>query len=141
MDCHTSSNQAVFVRQCPLQSGLKYVQASDGDVSPYVKFILDDPQKVKPEMQHSTLMHHEPCPHYNQKFDFAMISGTSTLTAHVYDKKTALQAVFAHPVKTLAGKVTGMQTIRLPSASFKALDMSAGLQSSHLKLLYDRPEG
>ena len=83
------------------------MQASDGDVDPYILFSLQDPQKAKPEVQRSTLMHHEPNPHWNQKFDFAMISGTSTLTLHVYDKKTALQAMLSHPVKSIAGKVTG----------------------------------
>ena len=83
------------------------LQAKDGTVDPYVVLQLDDPASVKPEVQASSSMTNEPNPHYNAKFDFAMISATSTLRIHVYDKKTTMQNVLAHPVKMLTGNITG----------------------------------
>ncbi len=83
------------------------MQASDGGVDPYVVFQLHDPKKVKPEIQASSHMTNEPAPHWNTKFDFALISATSVLRAHVYDKKSTFQNVLSHPVKMLTGKVTG----------------------------------
>lgn len=86
---------------------LVWLQAADGGVDPYVVFQLDDPKKVKPEIQASSHMTNEPAPHWNTKFDFALISATSTLRLHVYDKKSTMQNVMSHPVKMLTGKVTG----------------------------------
>lgn len=70
-------------------------------------FQLEDPCSVRPEVQASSSMTNEPNPHFNTKFDFAMISATSTLRVHVYDKKSTMQNVMAHPVKTLTGNITG----------------------------------
>ena len=83
------------------------MQSSDKDVDPYVEFTLNDPKNVKPEIQRSSHMHNEPNPHWNTKFDFAMISGTSVLAIHVYDKKTTIQNILHHPGKALVNKVTG----------------------------------
>lgn len=83
------------------------LQASDGGVDPYAVLTLTDPKKVKPEVQQSYMMHNEPSPHWNQKFDFAMVSATSTLGIQVFDKKSTMQTVLSNPVKSIAGKVTG----------------------------------
>lgn len=88
------------------------MQSSDNGVDPYVVFQLDDPQKVKPEIQASSAMTNEPAPHWNCKFDFALVSATSTLRLHVYDKKSTMQNVMAHPIKMLSGKVTGESAFR-----------------------------
>ena len=87
------------------------LQCKDGTVDPYVVFKLEDPASVKPEVQASSSMTNEPNPHYNTKFDFVMISATSTLRVHVYDKKSTLQNVLAHPVKMIAGNITGEELV------------------------------
>jgi len=88
-------------------TGCRNLEAKDGTVDPYVVFQLEDPCSVRPEVQASSSMTNEPNPHFNTKFDFAMISATSTLRVHVYDKKSTMQNVMAHPVKTLTGNITG----------------------------------
>lgn len=83
------------------------LQCKDGTVDPYVVLRLEDPASVKPEEQRSSSMTNEANPHYNTKFDFVMISATSTLRIYVYDKKSTLQNVMAQPVKMIAGNITG----------------------------------
>lgn len=83
------------------------MQCSDGGVDPYVIFEVEDPERIQPEVQRSSQMFNEPAPHWNSKFDFALISATSTLRARVYDKKSTLQNVASNPIKMLSGKVTG----------------------------------
>ena len=83
------------------------MQSSDNAVDPYVVFQLEDPKKVRPEIQASTAMTNEPAPHWNTKFDFALISATSKLRLHIYDKKSTMQNVMSHPIKMISGKVKG----------------------------------
>lgn len=76
-------------------------------MDPYIVLTLEDPTNVMSEVQKSSHMTNEPNPHWNMKFDFALIAATSVLRLHIYDKKTTFQNALAHPVKMITGMVTG----------------------------------
>ncbi len=58
--------------------------------------------------QVSPHMDNEPDPHWNLKFDFVLVSATSTIHFDVYDKKGLLQDIFS--LKTITGACFIFQT-------------------------------
>ena len=53
-------------------------------------------------------MDNEPDPHWNIKFDFVLVSATSTIHFDVYDKKGMLQEIFS--LKTITGAHSAVKT-------------------------------
>lgn len=77
--------------------------AQEAQVDPFVEMELDDPVSEHNEVHTSAIIMNEASPRWNQKYDYIMISATSTLTATVYDKQGLFDGIFALP-KVLLGK-------------------------------------
>ena len=79
--------------------------AQEAQVDPFVEMELDDPVSEHNEVHTSPIIMNEASPRWNQKYDYIMISATSTLTATVYDKQGLFDGIFALP-KVLLGKLS-----------------------------------
>ena len=62
---------------------------------------LHDPEKDDVELQRSSVMMNEENPRWGEKFDFVMVSATSTLELTVYDKQGFFDNLLS--VKALTG--------------------------------------
>lgn len=71
-------------------------------MDPFVELELDDPVVENNEVHTSPIIMNEPSPRWNVKYDYIMISATSTVTATVYDKQGLFDGIMALP-KTLLG--------------------------------------
>lgn len=76
--------------------------SAEGQVDPFVRLELDDPVVANNEIHSSPIIMNEPSPRWNVKYDYIMVSATSTLTATVYDKQGFFDGITALP-KMLLG--------------------------------------
>ena len=78
--------------------------AAEAQVDPFVELELADPDpNSDTEVHTSPIIMNEASPRWNIKYDYIMVSATSTLTAVVYDKQGLFDGVLALP-KVLLGK-------------------------------------
>ncbi len=77
--------------------------SAEGQVDPFVELELDDPVVPNNEIHTSPIIMNEPSPRWNVKYDYIMISATSTVTATVYDKQGFFDGIMSLP-KTLLGE-------------------------------------
>ena len=76
----------------------------EGEVDPFVTLTLDDPANPEDETHTSPIIMNENSPRWNIKYDFVMVSATSTLTAVVWDKQGFFNGIMSVP-KLLLGTV------------------------------------
>ncbi|KAL3130563.1 hypothetical protein ABBQ38_008369 [Trebouxia sp. C0009 RCD-2024] len=74
----------------------------EGEVDPFVELEIDDPAGSKHEVHTSPIIMNEPSPRWNVKYDYIMVSATSTFTATVWDKQGLFNSLLS--LKTLLGK-------------------------------------
>ena len=75
----------------------------EGEVDPFVTLTLDDPTNSEDETHTSPIIMNENSPRWNIKYDFVMVSATSTLTAVVWDKQGLFAGIMSVP-KLLLGR-------------------------------------
>ena len=75
----------------------------EGEVDPFVELEIDDPAgDSKHEVHTSPIIMNEPSPRWNVKYDYIMVSATSTFTATVWDKQGLFDSLLS--LKTLLGE-------------------------------------
>lgn len=76
----------------------------EGEVDPFVELEIDDPAGSKHEVHTSPIIMNEPSPRWNVKYDYIMVSATSTFTATVWDKQGLFDSLLS--LKTLLGEAS-----------------------------------
>lgn len=71
-------------------------------MDPFVELEIDDPAGSKHEVHTSPIIMNEPSPRWNIKYDYIMVSATSTFTATVWDKQGLFDSLLS--LKTLLGE-------------------------------------
>ena len=74
----------------------------EGEVDPFVELEIDDPAGSNHELHTSPIIMNEPSPRWNIKYDYIMVSATSTFTATVWDKQGLFDSLLS--LKTLLGE-------------------------------------
>lgn len=85
--------------------------SAEGQVDPFVRLELDDPVVANNEIHSSPIIMNEPSPRWNVKYDYIMVSATSTLTATVYDKQGFFDGITALPKMLLGKKPEGKKQL------------------------------
>lgn len=79
----------------------------EGEVDPFVTLTLEDPDG-EDETHTSPIIMNENSPRWNIKYEFVMVSATSSLTAVVWDKQGLFDGIMSVP-KLLLGKFCTIQ--------------------------------
>ena len=74
------------------------------ELDTFVELELHDPEKADVELQRTSVIMNEDNPRWGEKFDFVMVSATSTLDLTVYDKQGFFDNLLS--VKALTGKLS-----------------------------------
>lgn len=74
----------------------------EGEADPFVELEIDDPAGSKHEVHTSPIVMNENSPRWNIKYDYIMVSATSTFTATVWDKQGLFDSLLS--IKTLLGE-------------------------------------
>ena len=73
----------------------------EGEVDPFVELEISDPAGSSHEVHTSPIIMNEPSPRWNIKYDYIMVSATSSFTATVWDKQGLFDSLLS--LKTLLG--------------------------------------
>ena len=74
------------------------------ELDTFVELELHDPDKADVELQRTSVIMNEESPRWGEKFDFVMVSATSTLDLTVYDKQGFFDNLLS--VKALTGNLS-----------------------------------
>lgn len=91
----------------------------EGEVDPFVTLTLEDPT-AEDETHTSPIIMNENSPRWNIKYEFVMVSATSTLTAVVWDKQGLFNGIMAVP-KLLLGESCTLHFIFSAAFSLQCL--------------------
>lgn len=100
---------------------------AEGQVDPFVELELDDPVVPNNEIHTSPIIMNEPSPRWNVKYDYIMISATSTVTATVYDKQGFFDGIMSLPKTLLGKKPEGKKRL-----GFIKIDVADVVENRHL---------
>ncbi|DBA90530.1 TPA: hypothetical protein ACH3X1_003782 [Trebouxia sp. C0004] len=100
---------------------------AEGQVDPFVELELDDPVVANNEIHTSPIIMNEPSPRWNVKYDYIMISATSTVTATVYDKQGFFDGIMSLPKTLLGKKPEGKKRL-----GFIKIDVADVVENRHL---------